>query len=194
MLNKKYVGDYRLENMKDKKGKVVTKPVYKGTYYVFEKPADKVRSEVRLIAAFTLLAILFFVLAVAFYSNKGFSAQYYTLVPFLVCVFPLLYLAIAAFYLLKSGNSPESPVTRERKDKMHERLAKSSFVIMLLSGWNLCGIVLAYILKLAGRESRPVTVNDIVFSSASLFFFASIVLVFSRRKNVTMVPAAKGDN
>ena len=41
MLNKKYVGDYRLENKENKKGKMVTKAVYKSAYFVFENRKKK---------------------------------------------------------------------------------------------------------------------------------------------------------
>ena len=188
MFSRKYAGDYRLENVKDKNGKLVTKPVYKGQYFVFEQSADNIKAEVRLVTAVTAAAILLFVLALVFYSNKGFSAQYYTLIPFLICVFPLLYLGFAVYCLIKVSRRTDMRATREEKDKMYDRLAKCTFVMMLLSGWNICGIVLAYILKLAGKETRPVTAGDIVFSLSSLLFFAAVVFIFTRRKKFTMRP------
>ncbi len=188
MLNKKYVGDYRLENVKDKNGKLVTRPVYKGAWYVFVNGADNVRQETRLIAVLTAAAIVFFAVSLLFYSNKGFTAQYYTLIPFLVCVFPLMYLCIAVYNLIKVTRRDPVRATREENDKMSDRVAKCTFVMMLLSGWNLCGIVLAYILKLAGKEARPVVTGDIVFSLSSALFFAVIVFIFSRRKKTAMRP------
>jgi hypothetical protein len=188
MLSKKYVGDYRLENVKDKNGKLVTRPVYKGAWYVFVNGADNVRQETRLIAVLTAAAIVFLAVSLLFYSNKGFTAQYYTLIPFLVCVFPLMYLCIAVYNLIKVTRRDPVRATREENDKMSDRVAKCTFVMMLLSGWNLCGIVLAYILKLAGKEARPVVTGDIVFSLSSALFFAVIVFIFSRRKKTAMCP------
>ncbi len=188
MLSKKYVGDYRLENVKDKNGKLVTRPVYKGAWYVFVNGADNVRQETRLIAVLTAAAIVFLAVSLLFYSNKGFTAQYYTLIPFLVCVFPLIYLCIAVYNLIKVTRRDPVRATREENDKMSDRVAKCTFVMMLLSGWNLCGIVLAYILKLAGKEARPVVTGDIVFSLSSALFFAVIVFIFSRRKKTAMCP------
>jgi hypothetical protein len=188
MLSKKYVGDYRLENVKDKNGKLVTRPVYKGAWYVFVNGADNVRQETRLIAVLTAAAIVFLAVSLLFYSNKGFTAQYYTLIPFLVCVFPLMYLCIAVYNLIKVTRRDPVRATREENDKMSDRVAKCTFVMMLLSGWNLCGIVLAYILKLAGKETRPVVTGDIVFSLSSALFFAVIVFIFSRRKKTAMRP------
>ena len=166
----------------------MTKAVYKGQYYAFEQSADNVKSEVRIVTVFTAAAILLFALALAFYSNKGFSAQYYTLIPFLVCMFPLLYLGFAVYCLNKVCRREDMRATREEKDKMYDRLAKCTFVIMLLSGWNICGVILAYILKLVGKETRPVTSGDIVFSLSSLLFFAAIVFIFTRRKKFIMHP------
>lgn len=186
MFNKKYVGDYRLENEKNKKGKQVTKAVYKSAYFVFEKPEDEVKSAVRVLTVLTALAAAAFVIALVFYSNKGFSAQYYTLIPFALCVFPLMYLGFAVFALNKFLRGSDRRATREQKDKMHERVAKSSFVIMLLSGWNLCGIILAFILMTVGREARPVTANDIIFALMSIIFFTSAVFSFSFRKKLQM--------
>ena len=186
MLNKKYVGDYRLENKENKKGKMVTKAVYKSAYFVFEKPEEEVKNAVRAVTVLTAAAAVAFAVAIVFYSNKGFSAQYYTLIPFALCVFPLLYLCFAVYSLNKFMRGTEHRATREQKDKMYERLAKSSFIIMLLSGWNICGIILAFILKNAGQEARPVTTNDIIFAIMSIIFFTSAVLSFSFRKKVSM--------
>ena len=51
MVSRRYVGDYRLENVKDKNGKLVTKPVYKGKYYVFEKSAEEAGRGIRSLTA-----------------------------------------------------------------------------------------------------------------------------------------------
>lgn len=41
MVSRKYAGDYRLENVKDKNGKLVTKAVYRGEIFGFVRPGRK---------------------------------------------------------------------------------------------------------------------------------------------------------
>ena len=78
------------------------------------------------------------------------------------------------------------PVTRERKEKMSDRVSKCAFIMLLMAGWNLSGTLLAYILKLCGVEKRPFTAGDIVFISASLLFFGAVLAAFMTRKSVAM--------
>ncbi|MBO5077872.1 MAG: hypothetical protein J5584_09795 [Clostridia bacterium] len=186
MVSRRYVGDYRLENVKDKNGKLVTKPVYKGKYYVFEKSAEEAGRGIRSLTACAVLAVLTLVLGLALVGNKGFASQYYTVLPMVICTLPLAYLCVAVYYLLTS----KLPVIRERKEKMSDRVAKCSFVTMLLAGWNLSGILLAFVLKLSGVEKRPFTAGDGVYIAASLLFFGAVLGAFLARKSVAMLESA----
>ena len=186
MVSRRYVGDYRLENVKDKNGKLVTKPVYKGKYYVFEKSAEEVRRGVRTLAACAAVAILTLLTGLLFVGNKGFTAQFYTLIPMVICTLPLAYLCVAVYYLLTS----KPPVTRERKEKMSDRVSKCALILLLMAGWNLSGTLLAFILKLSGVEKRPFTTGDGVFIASSLLFFGAVLGAFMARKNISMFESA----
>lgn len=182
MVSRRYVGDYRLENVKDKNGKLVTRPIYKGKYYVFDKSEAEVGRSVRTLTLCAAVAILTLAAALVFVGSKGFTSQFYTLIPMVICVLPLAYFCVAVYYLL----TVKLPVTRERKEKMSDRVSKCAFIMLLMAGWNLSGTLLAYILKLCGVEKRPFTAGDIVFISASLLFFGAVLAAFMTRKSVAM--------
>jgi cytochrome bd-type quinol oxidase subunit 2 len=183
MVTKKYVKDYRLENQKNKKGKDVTRPVYAGNYFVFEKSPEEVKRARTRLTVYGALAVICFVAGLLSYVNKGFSAQYYTLFPFAFCAFPLLYLgfAVYAFYAFKGR------ATREQKEKMIDRLEKSGLVTVVLSALCMVGLLIAMILKIAGKETRPVTVNDFIFIAAAVLLLVISLLVFGLRKDLKMI-------
>ena len=186
MVSRRYVGDYRLENDRDKNGKLVTKPVYKGKYYVFEKNAEEVQRATRMLVVCALTAIIALAIGLTFVGNKGFSSQFYTVLPQAICVLPLAYFCVAVYYLLTT----KLPATRERKEKMSDRVSKCSFIMLLMAGWNLSGILLAFILKLSRVEKRPVLTGDVVYIASSLLFFGAVLAAFMTRKSITMFESA----
>ena len=182
MLNKKHVDDYRLENVKDKKGRTVTKAVYAEKYYTFVIPDEELKTVRRTFLIFGILFTAMFITAIAFYRNVGFSSQYYTLIPFAACAFPLFYYWCAIYEIMRF----KEKCTGIEKDHMKDRIAKCTFVMMILSGWNLCGILLAFILTLTGTETRPVTYYYIVYIISSALFFSFVLCAFSKRKKLDM--------
>lgn len=182
MITNKYAQDYRLENRIDAKGRTVTKAVYIGKYYTFEKSEEEVRSGRTVLLIAGIAAVVMLALGLAVYNNKGFAAQYYTLVPFLLCAFPLIYLAIALYSILTF----KEKCTREQRDHIADRVAKCGFVGMLFSGISVVGILVSAGLKIGGVEERPVGANDVIFIVAALLLFAAFLTVFLRRKVVSM--------
>lgn len=187
----KYVKDYKLENVTNKKGRVVTKAVYVGNYYGFRQKGEALKKAKTSLTAATAAGIVFFVTGISFYRNTGFSAQYYTLIPFAACFLPLLYLAIAAYYILRTKD--DGRVTNERKDKMRDRVAKSGLGILILDGLAAAGIAVAGILKAAGTETRNFTVNDLVFILSALGLLAAAGFAFSTREKFVMDTVAGPD-
>ena len=143
MVNKKYANDYHLENTKTKRGKIKTVAVYGGPQYTFKAAADTVRRTGRLCALLTALCVLFF--AAVLFLNTAVLRQMYVLFPFLCCALPLGYQSVAVLYTLTT----KPPFTRERNDKMHDRLAKTSLFLMVFSAISMAGAAVAYLLKIA---------------------------------------------
>ncbi len=182
MIHNKYANDYKLENVLDSKGRTVTKAIYQGPDFCFVKTPEEVRKASLRLAVLAGCAALFLAAGLSFYANTGFSAQYYTSTPFLVCAFPLIFLFLAVYSLFR----PREKYTREQKDKTGDRIAKTTFLGMLFSGVNLVGIIVASILKATGVETRPVTMNDVIFIVFSVLLFAAMTLSFGLRKEFVM--------
>ncbi len=181
---KKYVNDYKLENVKDKNGKVVTKTVYRGDYFVYRYKGTELKNARTAVIACVAVALTSFVLGLVFYRNTGFTSQYYTLAPFLCCGFPLIYLCIAAFNVIRTGEGKK--VDREHKDGIHDRIAKCLTAIMVLDGLGVSGIAVSAVLKMTGVEERPFTYSDAIFMAAAGTLLISAVLAFSPRKKLIM--------
>ena len=182
MITNKYAKDYRLENVVNEKGKTVTKPVYVGKYYVFERPQEEVMAGRKLMLISAIVSAASLMIGMGFYNNTGFTSQYYTSAPFMLCAFPLLYFCMAVYSLMTFKDK----CTREKKDHTDDRIAKCSFVGMLLSAANISGIIVASVLKLTGAESRPLTYNDIIYIIASVVLFASFFTAFKNKKKIEM--------
>ncbi|MBP5271032.1 MAG: hypothetical protein ILO42_08760 [Clostridia bacterium] len=182
MLGGKYTKDYRLENTVDEKGRQVTTAVYVGRYYVFSASGDEVRRGRIAILLSAAAAAVFMLCGLLFYDNRGFASQYYTIVPFFVCVFPLMYL----FFGVNSAFAFTGGYTREKKDHTGDRIAKCSFLGMLFSGAALAGIAVSAVLKLTGIEERPLTLNSVFFIASAVLTFVSFIVAFSNRKSVAM--------
>lgn len=189
MITNKYAQDYRLENRVNAKGKTVTKTVYVGKYYTFDRTPEKMRAEKRILLIAAVCALAMLALGAGVYNNQGFSSQYYTLVPFLVCAFPLLYLGMALYSVFTF----KGKCTREQKDHISERIPKCGFAGMVFSGAGVIGILISTGLKIAGVEERPVHANDIIFMTAAVLMFLAFLVVFLRRKAFLMKEINKPD-
>ena len=184
---KKYVNDYKLENVPNKHGKLVTKAVYKGDYYVYSCRGEELKTARITVAACTAVAAVAFLLGIVFYRNTGWTAQYYTLVPFASCFLPLVYLCIAAFNVIRTGEGKK--VDHEHKDGIHDRISKCCVGIMALDGLNISGIVISSVLKITGVETRLFTFYDAMFMicSATLILAAAFAFFGPRKKLVMNV-------
>lgn len=185
---KKYVSEYRLENVPNKKGKLVTKAVYKGDYFVYRCGGEELKRARTSVVACCAVAVLSFIMALVFYRNTGFTSQYYTLIPLLACFLPLLYFVIAAYNVIVTGEGKK--VDHEHKDGIHDRIAKCSVGIIILDGLNIFGILLAAILKATHLENRPFTFFDGGFMIASVALLAAAALAIGPRKKLEMVKTA----
>ncbi len=186
---RKYIKQYRLENVPDKKGKLVTRAVYKGDWFVYRETGEVLKKARTTVAVSTAVCIVAMITALLFFRNKGVTSQYYTLIPFAVCFLPLLYLSIAAYNVMITGEGKK--VDLEHKDGIHDRIAKSSLGIMIFDGLCIIGIVVSLVLKMTGSDTRPFTANDAVFSAASAVMFAGALIAFSARKKLDMVKASE---
>ena len=172
MVSRKYAADYRLENVRDKNGRLKTVAVYKGRYYRFSAKPETVQREGRLFALLTGLSALLFVGAL--FLNSALTRQMYVLMPFLFAMLPLGYQTVAVYYILTAPDT----FTRERNDKMHDRLAKCTLFVALFSGASLVGSAIACLLRVVTPD-----VQGILFFVAAAGVLLCALMLF-RKKSV----------
>lgn len=181
---KKYLNDYRLENVENKKGKIVTKAVYRGDYFVYRYRGEELRRARITVISCSACLLVAFVLGLVFYRNSGFTSQYYTLAPYLLCLFPIFYLCLAVYNVIKTGEGVKTD--REHKDGIHDRIAKCTTGIMILDGLCFAGLIVSTVLKITGVETRPFLYTDAVFIAASSLVLMLSAAVFVSKKKLVM--------
>lgn len=183
MVSTKYTSDYRLENVVDPRtGKLVTKAVYRGDWFCFEKPAALVRQRKIL---FTILVGL---LAAAFIGallltginerNQDVIAieQYYVIIPFVGLMFPIFFMGTAAVRMWRATDK----VTREHRDKIGDRFAATGISAAILSGVSAIGHIVSWAIN--GE-----TVTDMIFLGITLMILAASLAIFCLRRDLSMV-------
>lgn len=183
MVSTKYTSDYRLENVVDPRtGKLVTKAVYRGDWFCFEKPAALVRQRK------TLFTILVGLLAAAFIGallltginerNQDVIAieQYYVIIPFVGLMFPIFFMGTAAVRMWRATDK----VTREHRDKIGDRFAATGISAAILSGVSAIGHIVSWAIN--GE-----TVTDMIFLGITLMILAASLAIFFLRRDLSMV-------
>ncbi|MBE6767771.1 MAG: hypothetical protein E7549_02530 [Ruminococcaceae bacterium] len=177
MVSKKYAADYRLENVRDKQGKLRTVAVYRGTRYTFKASPQAVRRAARLYALLTAWSVLCF--GVILFLNAAVLRQFYVLLPVLCCLLPLGYLTVAVIYTFTST----PPLTRERRDKICDRLAHTTVLLIFFSGVSLLGAGAAVALSLATTEWQTW-----VFFLAALGIFSASCVMYRKKGAFDVIP------
>ncbi len=170
MISKKYAADYRLENVRDKQGRLKTVAVYRGTRYTFKASPQAVRRAAVLFAFFTALSILCF--GTALFLNTEVLHRFYVLFPFLGCLLPLGYLSIAVFYIFTAT----PPFTRERRDKICDRTAYTTILLMIFSGLSAVGATLSCVF-----HDAPFDWQAAIYFTAVCGLFASAAIMHRRK-------------
>lgn len=174
MVSKKYVSDFRLENVEDRKGRVVTKPVYRGDYYGFGEDKEKIAELKKQFALLTSLQVVLYLLALVLNMPSGRIA--YVSLPFLAVAFPLLGQADAVYAFCRSGEK----MTRMERDKISENLVSWMFVVLCLAVSSAVGHVVYWV-------QYGETVKDAIFLVITILVLAFSYTLFSKRAQLKMV-------
>ncbi len=162
---RKYAGDYRLENVPGKGGKLRTVPVYRGAFYRFSAPPDRLCRAKRNCVIFLCAASLG--LLVPMLLTGELLRRWYVLFPLVLALVPAFGLWRSVYHLLRAGER----VIREHRDQMQERLAARSVALLILAALSLAGQVGAYVSG-AGSEGWLVTPCTALVILSSIFLFA----------------------
>lgn len=182
MVTTKYTEDYRLENVLDKKsGKLVTKAVYRGDWFWFDKDMDLVKRRRVLFTALSgLIAVLFVVaLMLTGFSERNTEAiainQMYVLLPFVGLLFPIYFLLAATVRFWQA----KEKVTRAHRDRIIARYTSSSISVIFLAGASLVGHIVSWI-----RNGE--TMTDIVLLVITVVILASGIIMFVFHNDLSM--------
>ncbi len=139
MVSRKYVGDYRLENVVTESGKTVTRPVYRGDIFNFVKSEADMLKLKGMIIRTTVIEWLVFLLALLINSDKG--RVMYVSLPLIAVSFPLLGQSRSVLLLMKK----KGDYRREEKDRISERLVSCVFMTLFFSFCSALGHAAAWL-------------------------------------------------
>ena len=183
LVTTKYTSDYRLENVVNPRtGKLVTKAVYRGDWFCFEKPAEFIKKRKILYTVLTGLILTGFVGALLLTGiternlNMKAIEQYYVIIPFMALIFPIYFMGAATVRMWRATDK----VTREHRDKIIERYTVTGISAAILSGISLIGHIVSWAIN--GE-----TVTDMIFLGITVIILAASAVVFAFRKDLSMV-------
>lgn len=163
-------------------GKLVTKAVYRGDWFCFEKPAELVKKRkvlytvlVGLIAAAFIAALL---LTGINERNRSMIAieQYYVIIPFIALMFPIFFMGASIVRMWRATDR----VTREHRDKITNRFAATGISAAILSGVSMIGHIVSWAIN--GE-----TATDMIFLGITGIILAASVLIFVFRGDFSMI-------
>lgn len=170
---RKYAADYRLENVLNKKGKLVTVPVYSGNWYRFSSDTATVRRARILYSVLTFLNALLF--GGALFVVSPCTKTFYVMIPFAAMVFTVFFSLASLLRLWRAGEK----VTREHAHKTSDRYNTCIVMNMIFSGISFVGhIVYMFLEKETGM--------DVVVLLCTIGIFVSSLVMFLRRADIRM--------
>ncbi len=164
MVSRKYVGDYRLENVPDRRGKLKTVPVYRGPLFRFSADEKTLKTAKRRVLALT--AVLTAALLVTLLLPSELLQRLYVVMPLVLSIIPAMLLWTGVYHLFTAGPA----VPRDKCDKIHNRFAGWSVVLTALSALSLFGQLASYFTGSAA--DIPVTFCTAVMAACAAWLFA----------------------
>ncbi len=168
MVSRKYVGDYRLENVPGRRGKLKTVAVYRGPLFRFKAEEQTLKTARRRLLMLTGLASA--ALLVTMFLRAEMLRRIYVVMPLVLSILPTALLWMGIYNLFTAGDS----VRRDQSDRIHNRFAGWSVVLIVLSAFSLLGQITAY-LGSGDLSGLPVTLCTVLLLLCGVFIF--------RRKN-----------
>ncbi len=171
MSFRKYAGDYGLENVPGKSGKLKTVAVYKGADYVLESTQEDVRSAKPYLGG---CVIIFWLAQLGALSMSTYCARcMWVSMPQAFSLLAFGFATVGVWMLLRAKN----PMTREYAERMRDRFTGGSFMAMLLGGAALIGGLLAAALS----PERLMLPQDVFYLILLALALAAAVFCFVRR-------------
>lgn len=166
MVRKKYADDFRLENVLDTNGKLKTKAVYRGKWYRFRSDSDVIGRMKRIYTALAIVSVL--VLLAMLFTTDTMGNFWYVVMPLACNLIPVFFVVIGCWRLLTARDR----VTREHKDKIHDRLAPASLFQTVFALLGAAGGIASDIRLSSFTLGRALfLLGGLVLAAAGLFMF-----------------------
>ncbi len=168
----RYVGDYKLNEEFDEKGRVRHETVYIGRPYRFAADEQTVlagRRKLLLCCAAEAAAWI-----AAMIPNSDMMHCFYVSLPFAFCAVPLFLLILAAMQIPSGREGLMKPMERRHAERFANRIPQSGMFLLILSAGAAAGTAAVWGQLLAGRNGA-LSGKDI-FTGGNLFFSAMAVI------------------
>ena len=166
MVSRKYVGDYRLENVTDRRGKLKTVPVYRGPLFRFTADEKTLKAAKGRCLALTVLLTAALLVTLVLHSEL--LQRIYVVMPLVLSILPTALIWAGVYHLFTAG--PALP--RDKSDKIHNRFAGWSIVLLALSVLSLLGQAAAYFSGFPVAAGIPITLSTAVMIACAFWLFA----------------------
>lgn len=174
MKSKKFVKDYRLKDEFLANGKIKTKAEYVGDFYFFSSDKELLEKHKKAAKIFCVLTWVLFVCALIPLSSA--TKLTYVVVPFVLTAFPLIFLSDALLEFIRANQ----PLTRQKADKLINRLPICSFLMIIFCG----GSFVAFLVKLiiSPEIFKNFVGGNIIFMLCQLLITFAALFIFKNRK------------
>ncbi len=171
MFSKKYIADYGVEYDSTPNGRIISRPVYKGKYFVFSSDRSQVRAAAKLLIILCAISWPAYFLPLCFHLNA--ARAVYAAVPYVCSAIPLFGLTTEAFGML----TVKQPMKREVSDKFLLGLPRSSLSVAVLAAIAAVGLLYRLII-----DKAMVSLGDIIFGVCAAALIASSVIAYRNRR------------
>ncbi len=168
---KKYIKDYRKEDIIKPNGKPGMTATYIGKYYCYAESDEVVQKAGRRFTLLSLAALLLCVIPLCF-PSEGRGAMYVA-VPHVITLFPLVHLLLGVYAL----RTRKIPLIREFRDKTEGRITTSSAAAM-------CGFGITAIGQGVNCILAGLPLMDVIYFICVAAACAAVSWVFFGRKAV----------
>lgn len=169
----KYVGDYKLNEEFDEKGRIRHETVYIGRPYRFAADADKVLKGRKKLLLACMAEAAAYIAAMVPYSDM--MHCFYVSLPFAFCAVPLFLLITAALQLPSDRAALLKPMERRQAERFSHRIPQSGMFLLILSAGAAAGTAAVWVQLLSGRTGM--TSGRGIFAGGNLFFSAMTLIV-----------------
>lgn len=141
MSERRYAGDYRLEEYVTPKGKVETRRIYQGAFYRFRREEKAVRALGKRLCLISLGCLIF--LLPMLFNNTRIGRTAYVLLPIAFTLLPLYHTAAVGVRLQSSPGE----LTRQMRDLTDRRLRSAGVWLAVMLAADSLGCVVYWIAK-----------------------------------------------